>query len=122
MTFSNRGTSVLSGSQVRVDSTEVKAQAAFHGEGSSLNDIVLLSKKKCLSSLLGTIYQSCRLFQMRYIHRSPVNNVYFQIHYFIISQWIKMSLLAVKESIHLLYLLQSNRKKWVSKGLIDGDK
>lgn len=33
-----------------------------------------------------------------------------------------MSLLDVKESIHLLYLLQSNRKKWVSKGLIDGDK
>lgn len=101
---------MLSGSQVRADSTEVEVQAAFCGEGSSLKDIALLSKKKCLSSLLGTICQSCRLFQMRYFHCSPVNNMYFQIPYLVISQWIKISLLAVKESIHLLYLLQSTSK------------
>ena len=112
---------MLSGLQVRAESTEVEMQAVFHEEGSSLNDTVLLSKKKCLSSLLGNTYQSCRLFQMMYFHCSLVNNVYFQIHYFIISQWIKISLLAVKQSVHLLYLLQSNKKKLVSKGLIDGD-
>lgn len=33
-----------------------------------------------------------------------------------------MNLLTVKKPIYLLYLLQSNRKKQVSKGSVDGDK
>lgn len=78
--FSNRRASVLYGAQVRAGSTEAKVQAAFHRGGSCLNDIALQSKKKCLSSLLGIVYQSFRLFQMRHFYCSPVNNVYFQIH------------------------------------------
>lgn len=78
--FSNRSASVLHGSQIRAGSAQVKVQASFHGEGSSLKDIALESKEKCLSSLLDTLYQSCRLFQMTYFYCSSVTNVHFHIN------------------------------------------
>lgn len=54
---------------------------------------------------------------MKYFQSLPVNNVYFQIHYFIISQQIKLSLPSVEESVHTLYItkvVMTNSKKQVT--------
>lgn len=79
---------------------EAELQVVFHGDGSILNNTALLSNTKSLN---------CSPFQMKYFHSLPVNNVYFQIHFFSISQQIKLSLPSVEKSVSILYLFQETR-------------